>query len=155
MNKLILLLFCGISSAVANFISPPNCIVNYTAHMDQIINENQVNNINTYSSIDAKECGKHCLNNTNCSSFNYYPNIVDKNLISRCTLISSKFNSSYLDTKLDSACYVKGHNKCNSTHRESYVYIIMLLILISLCICGCVCCIGKKHNRTSYDSIGR
>ena len=155
MNKIILLLLCGISNSVANFIAPPSCIVNYTSHMDRIINENQVNTINTYSSIDANECGDRCLNNTNCSSFNYYPNIVNRNLISRCTLISSGFNSTYLDTKLDSACYVKGHNKCNSIHRESYVYVIMIFILISLCICGCVCCFSRKRKRTSYEHIGR
>ena len=153
MNKNIanLIVLLGASNVFGEYITPPDCIKNYNTYLDKIENESLIENITTYKSISGKQCGNYCNNNSMCTSFNYYPNLVNSNMESKCTLIKSEFNTSYLLEKFDAAFYLKGNNDCSVIQRTELIIIIASCIIFAFCICACFSVNNRK--RIEYNSL--
>ena len=149
-NSCLVLAMC-VSNIFAEYIMPPGCIKNYNTYLDKIENESLIENITVYQSISGRDCSNYCNNNSLCTSFNYYPNVVNSNMQSRCTLIKSAFNNSLLIDKFDAAFYVKGNNDCSSEERNNIILIVVGSILLVILLVSCCAC--SKRNRDRYSRI--
>jgi len=141
----LIVLLC-VSTVFGEYITPPHCIQNYNTYLDKIENESLIENITIYNSVSGKQCSNYCNNNSMCTSFNYYPNIINSKMESKCTLIKSVFNTSYLVEKIDAAFYIKGNNDCSVNYRAEIVIIIATSIIFAMCLCVCF---TRCNGRTS------
>jgi len=132
-------------------LSPPSCINNYTTFMDKVMNETNVSVIETFNNTDSDKCSHLCNINSNCTSFNYYPKFLNK-WISKCSLISSEYNSSYLIKSFDNGFYLKSNNDCSSEkHLMWILYGSLSLIGLLLLCCGGWHCCRKKRGYTNIN----
>jgi hypothetical protein len=154
-----ILIFCllgliSITESLDNNLTVPKCVVNYTTFFNRYADNKQVTLISNYSGISGQACGTKCNNVTNCTSFNFFPSdIFSLNSLSKCELISTKFNSSFLIEKNNVGYFLKSSNDCSSQNVYNWEIIILLssLGLVILCF-GCYCCC-KNKKRSGYNQV--
>jgi hypothetical protein len=145
----------GTAESVDFYPTVPECVVNYTTFFNSYADKNQVAIISNYSDISGQACGIQCNNNSQCTSFNFFPSdIFSLKSPSKCELISTKFNSSFLIEKNYVGYFLKSNNDCSSQNVHNWEIIIVLaaLGLVMLCF-SCYCCYRQNKKRNSYNEI--
>ena len=147
------MLLFSLLTASAVSINPivPDCVTNFTTFYNQYANKSYVDISRNYSSLSGTECGSLCFNDTNCTSFNFFPeNIFSSSSQSLCQLISSPFNRSTLVSGNYMAYYLRSENTCNISNIKDIIIITSLSVitLIALIFC-CRCC----RRRRQYEEL--
>lgn len=156
LHILSLLFLCNYVSG-ANIQNPiaPDCINDYTTFYNKYINQSLVNITENVTDISGNDCGILCRNQTNCTSFNYFPeNIFSSQSKSLCQLINSTFDSIYLIHRDNVGYYLKSNNDCSVDNAKNFLIIcliaIMIFILLSCCLYHCFCK-KRRQRREGYN----
>jgi hypothetical protein len=130
----------------------PDCVNNFTTFYNNYANNSHVDVYRNYSDISAYDCGGICSDDTNCSSFNFFPeNIFSSSSHSLCQLISSPFNRSTLVDGTYLAFYLRSENSCNLSNIKDIIIITSLSVISLIALLACCRCCRKR--RSSYQEL--
>ena len=131
----------------------PDCINNYTTFYNKYINQSLVDIGENITDISGNECAILCNNQTDYTSFNYFPkNIFSSQSKSLCQLINSTFNETYLINRENVGYYLKSNNDCSIENAKNILIITLISIFIFTLLSCCLyhCCCNKRKRREGY-----
>lgn len=143
------MLLFSLLTASAVSINPilPDCVTNFTTFFNQYANGSYVDIYRNYSSVSGTHCGTLCFNDTNCTSFNYFPeNIFSSSSRSLCQLIGSPFNRSTLVSGNYMGYFLRSENTCDVSNVKDIIIICSLSVLSLVALFACCRCCRRRRQ---------
>lgn len=126
----------------------PDCVNNFTTFFNNYANQSMVDVYQNYTDVSGNNCGSICLNDTNCTSFNYFPeNIFSSSSHSLCQLINTKFNRSSLIDESYVGFFLKSENTCEISNVKDIIIISCLSVLAVVIVIACCTCCNRRRRQ--------